>query len=470
MKELGSNSDGLEDTAQAAHTRPRPKPSRACDEVETPTSEQASPQLADGRRGFYPDLFFQAWRLVIRPPRSIYPKEALGPENLRVLLPSTPPGTKNLSHPHWRQDLRLRNRHGHILECSHFQPMESKKDSSQEKMPCIIYCHGSSSCRIDAFKVMPYLLQYNVTLFCLDFSGSGLSDGDYVTLGYQEQDDLSTVIDYLSRVRTVSSIGLWGKSMGAVAALMRTARDRRVDACVLDSPFSDFRGLVVEAAKDSSTLQWIPKSMVEFCLSVVSEQVEARAGFNPLALLPLDDAPRCLCPAIFGSARDDRLVPPHQVQDLSEAWGGDSKLLSFDGDHNSDRPLDFLESAARFIVESLTVAAETDEKMSQAINSYFHQDDSKPGPDVGTRLAVVEERLLGRAVSAYVERVHGMEAALEMFVQHGSTEKAKQALRQVRSYSGLMPDSARSCTQCTMSVPPGVEGKDNDCMVTSFIL
>ena len=26
----------------------------------------------------------------------------------------------------------------------------------------------------------------------------------------------------------------WGKSMGAVASLLRTARDRRVDACVLD--------------------------------------------------------------------------------------------------------------------------------------------------------------------------------------------------------------------------------------------
>lgn len=463
MEEAGGEGNVPADTAQAAPCRPRPKPSRACDEIEL----RSPPPQADGRRGFYPDLLFQAWRLVIRPPRSLYPKESLGPEKLRVVLPCKA-GTKRMSLPYWRQDLRLRNRRGCILECSHFQPMAL---GSQDKLPCVIFCHGSSSCRVDAFKIMPYVLQFNVTLFCLDFSGSGLSDGEYVTLGYQEQDDLCTVIDYLSRVRSVSSIGLWGKSMGAVAALMRAARDRRVDACVLDSPFSDFHGLVVEAAKDSTALKWIPKAMVEFCLSIVAEQVESRAGFNPLDLLPLEDAPKCLCPAIFGSAQDDKLVPPQQVQDLCQAWGGENRLFSFEGDHNSDRPQEFLEAAARFITESLTIAAEADEKMSRAINSYFQEDDGQRGQDSCTRLAGVEERLLGRAVNDYVERIHSMDAAVEMFVEHSSREKAQQAFRKGRSYSGLLvPCSARSSMQCAQSSPPGMEGQDSDLGESSFVI
>lgn len=55
--------------------------------------------------------------------------------------------------------------------------------------------------------------------------GSGLSDGKWVTLGAHEVDDLAVVIDHLRTQGGVSSIGLWGRSMGAVTALLYSARD-----------------------------------------------------------------------------------------------------------------------------------------------------------------------------------------------------------------------------------------------------
>ncbi len=53
-----------------------------------------------------------------------------------------------------------------------------------------------------------------------DFAGSGLSDGEYVSLGYYEKDDLAVVVEYLQNVRNVGPIALWGRSMGAATALM----------------------------------------------------------------------------------------------------------------------------------------------------------------------------------------------------------------------------------------------------------
>lgn len=41
-----------------------------------------------------------------------------------------------------------------------------------------------------------------------------------MSLGANEQHDLDVVIKYLRRMNRVSSIGLWGRSMGAVTALM----------------------------------------------------------------------------------------------------------------------------------------------------------------------------------------------------------------------------------------------------------
>jgi fermentation-respiration switch protein FrsA (DUF1100 family) len=46
-----------------------------------------------------------------------------------------------------------------------------------------------------------------------------------VTLGAHEVDDLAVVIEHLRTQGGVSSIGLWGRSMGAVTALLYSARD-----------------------------------------------------------------------------------------------------------------------------------------------------------------------------------------------------------------------------------------------------
>ncbi|CDJ33666.1 uncharacterized protein EMH_0084510 [Eimeria mitis] len=42
---------------------------------------------------------------------------------------------------------------------------------------------------------LPVLLPQNITVFAFDFSGSGRSDGPYISLGWWERDDLDTVID-----------------------------------------------------------------------------------------------------------------------------------------------------------------------------------------------------------------------------------------------------------------------------------
>lgn len=45
------------------------------------------------------------------------------------------------------------------------------------------YCSG---CRADANEAVVILLPSNITVFTLDFSGSGLSDGEFVSLGWHE--------------------------------------------------------------------------------------------------------------------------------------------------------------------------------------------------------------------------------------------------------------------------------------------
>ena len=46
-----------------------------------------------------------------------------------------------------------------------------------------------------------------------------MSEGDSISLGWYEKDDISTVMDLLRKVSYVRNIGLWGRSMGAATAL-----------------------------------------------------------------------------------------------------------------------------------------------------------------------------------------------------------------------------------------------------------
>ncbi|RYR61705.1 hypothetical protein Ahy_A04g018905 [Arachis hypogaea] len=72
-----------------------------------------------------------------------------------------------------------------------------------------LYCNlCCSGCRADAGEAAIILLPSNITVFALDFSGSGISRGDHVTLGWNEKDDLRAVVNYLRADENVSLIGL----------------------------------------------------------------------------------------------------------------------------------------------------------------------------------------------------------------------------------------------------------------------
>ena len=120
-------------------------------------------------------------------------------------------------------------------------------------MPCLIYMHGNSSARVEGLPQLPLALSIGATLLAFDFSGSGLSEGEYVSLGFFEREDLKVVIEYLRASGRVSRVALWGRSMGAATSLMHGDRDPSIAAMVLDSPFADLTQLAEEMVRCCTT-------------------------------------------------------------------------------------------------------------------------------------------------------------------------------------------------------------------------
>jgi pimeloyl-ACP methyl ester carboxylesterase len=137
-------------------------------------------------------------------------------------------------------------------------------------MPCVIYCHGNSSSRIEAKELVTYLLPENITLFCFDFPGCGQSEGEYISLGHYEKDEINVIVDFLRSARKVSTVALWGRSMGAATSLLHANWDPSIAALVLDSPFADLKQLVTELGKTRTKL---PDFLLSAALSLVRKSV-----------------------------------------------------------------------------------------------------------------------------------------------------------------------------------------------------
>jgi pimeloyl-ACP methyl ester carboxylesterase len=91
---------------------------------------------------------------------------------------------------------------------------------------------------LDCYEVVEKFLPLDFSVFAFDFSGSGRSEGEYVSLGFYESEDLRAVVDFLRLSEMASKIVLWGRSMGAASILRYASTDPNITCVVLDSPFS----------------------------------------------------------------------------------------------------------------------------------------------------------------------------------------------------------------------------------------
>ena len=108
--------------------------------------------------------------MILRPTRDTYdPIYDLGPSlffiNGRVFK---------------RTDCQIKNSRNLTLQCSFFEPIGRQKTT----LPCVIYCHGNCGSRLDAYESVELLLPKEISVFVFDFAGSGISEGDFVSLGY----------------------------------------------------------------------------------------------------------------------------------------------------------------------------------------------------------------------------------------------------------------------------------------------
>ncbi|KAJ0399269.1 hypothetical protein P43SY_001853 [Pythium insidiosum] len=338
-------------------------------------------------------------RSVIRPERARYDIHALGDDEF--------PLPRLSRHPHSggprseskdaddddddadsrvvrRVDFEVANDRELRLRCSHWQVFADSASKTPLAMPCLVYLHSNIGSRVDALRIRDAALARGFSVLAFDFSGSGLSDGIYITMGWNESKDLHFVLQHLERDDSVTTIAFYAHSMGTFPAIVNVACRSLVASSStkkklesLPSHFRDvdaidgkpIKGMILDGAYSKMTKLTeelmvavqeegfkVPLSLLKLACAVVQQSVKKRAEVDLELLRPVDFVDACYIPALFLTGDKDRYVASHHSDKLAARYAGPSVVMRVDGEHYSprspvvyDEALDFLFGAVRSV-------------------------------------------------------------------------------------------------------------------------
>ncbi|VEU41640.1 unnamed protein product [Pseudo-nitzschia multistriata] len=318
------------------------------------------------------------------------------------------------------------------------EPSESDGPSPGKKRTMVVYLHGNASARVEVVPNLSFLLgQVGVFgVVGVDFTGSGKSDGDYVSLGYYERVDLECLIQYLKSVYGGPDgddleLILWGRSMGASTALMHAGKksftatkhsrnhsnrdnsdstddeedivhDLRkksssgsmeddivtnsaqpsknnnsiLKGLICDSPFASLLHLceeLVERARAQGVV--VPGVVISVAIAMIARSVRNLAGFNIREITPIEDVPNIDVPALFVVGADDDFITPQHSERLVESYkqGVTTNLFMVPGGHNDARPPIVFEGILEFCRQRLSLGESPAPEVPPQMLSSIHQ-------------------------------------------------------------------------------------------------
>jgi pimeloyl-ACP methyl ester carboxylesterase len=112
-----------------------------------------------------------------------------------------------------------------------------------------------------------------VAVFCFDFAGCGSSAGPYASLGHREAGYVACAVRFVRREFAIEKIVLWGKAMGASAALTCLPVP---GLGVADSPLASIIGHLDSLWADRYLPRWLRRPFIRR----VRRRILKKGGFD----------------------------------------------------------------------------------------------------------------------------------------------------------------------------------------------
>lgn len=194
----------------------------------------------------------------------------------------------------------------------------------------LLLCHGIHSIKEFMFLFIDMMPDYNILMF--DFRAHGQSEGDLITVGFNESKDVVSAANFLKKLTCDENkklpLVITGFSMGASSALRAVARYPEIcDAIIADSAFRSLNEIVYESFHVRA--KGLPRFPFFYFIKLVFYFV---SKINTNSVLPLEDVKQINKPILFIHSVDDSVVPnknsinlfEYAVHDKSRLWIGPS--------------------------------------------------------------------------------------------------------------------------------------------------
>lgn len=77
--------------------------------------------------------------------------------------------------------------------------------------PTVLYLHGNGGNKLELLNIVKHACEANINFCAFDFSGCGKSEGEFITYGEPEVQDIASVIRFLRDHFGVTNVSIWGR-------------------------------------------------------------------------------------------------------------------------------------------------------------------------------------------------------------------------------------------------------------------
>lgn len=152
--------------------------------------------------------------------------------------------------------------------------------ATRETDKAVILLHGYTGDRTDMLPQANMLFDAGFTVLLFDFRHRGESEGDFVSFGYYEKQDVLAAVNLLEELG-ISNIGIIGLSNGGATSILFAAENPgRIKALVVDSAFKSLDSAVSQSFTHFVGLPAFPFSPITVWFS------ELRTGLNRNDVIP----------------------------------------------------------------------------------------------------------------------------------------------------------------------------------------
>lgn len=198
----------------------------------------------------------------------------------------------------------------------------------EEKATAVILCHGYHSMRAEMLPEAAVLARNGYSALLFDFRGHGESEGDLVTLGHDEVQDVQGAVAYLLNRPDVASdrMGALGHSMGAATIIRAAAHMPEIQAVVVEGAYASLADTIANDFTKFTGLPRFPFAPLAVALG------QWQTGLDIKGVHPEDDIARLSPrPVLIIHGLSDAMIPPDNGRRLYQAAGEPKSLWQPEG-------------------------------------------------------------------------------------------------------------------------------------------